>query len=116
MSSTIEKETIEEPQQPSRTASQDLGEQGPSAEIDSEKNAHADVRLTLSRTVSGPPYTIFNQHTKMFIVLSVSVCSLISPFGATTFYPALNVLAAELNVTPSLINLGLTTYMVRPLR
>ena len=70
----------------------------------------------LSRVVSGPPYTIFGPRAKMFIVLSVSVSSLISPFGATTFYPALNVLAHQLHVTPTLMNLSLTTYMVsRPL-
>lgn len=70
--------------------------------------------LGLSRTVSsGLPYTIYNYKTKMFIVASVSVSSLISPFGATTFYPALNTLADQLNVTPTMVNLSLTTYMVR---
>lgn len=49
----------------------------------------------------------------MFIVIAVSISSLISPFGATTFYPALDVIAEDLNVTPTLINLSLTTYMVR---
>lgn len=70
--------------------------------------------LGLSRTVSsGPPYTIYNHTTKMFILASVSVSSLISPFGATTFYPALNTLAEQLDVTPTMVNLSLTTYMVR---
>ena len=68
-------------------------------------------RPDLNRVVSGPPYTIFSPKTKMFIVLSVSVSGLISPFGAVTFYPALNVLAEQLNVTPSMINIALTTYM-----
>ncbi len=72
-----------------------------------------EPRIELSRTVSsGPPYTIFSHRAKMFIVVSVSVSSLISPFGATTFYPALNVLAKQLNVSPTLVNLALTTYMV----
>lgn len=67
---------------------------------------------SLSRTLSGPPYSIYSPRAKSFIVAMVSVSSLISPFGATTFYPALDVLAAMLHVTPSLINLALTTYMV----
>jgi hypothetical protein len=76
---------------------------------------HPGVGMQLTRTVStGPPYSIFSHRAKMFIILSVSVSSLISPFGATTFYPALNVLARELNVTPTLVNLALTTYMVLP--
>ena len=71
-----------------------------------------DLKPQLSRVSTGPPYTIFGQKAKLFIVMSVSVSSLISPFGATTFYPALNVLARQLNVTPTQINLALTTYMV----
>ncbi|KAK1088479.1 hypothetical protein LTR33_000520 [Friedmanniomyces endolithicus] len=71
-----------------------------------------DYRPQLARTLSAPPYTIFTHRTKMFIVASVSISSLISPFGATTFYPALNDLARDLHVTPTLINLGLTTYMI----
>jgi multidrug resistance protein len=67
----------------------------------------------LIRTVSAAPYTIFNRHTRFFILVSVSISSLISPLGATTFYPALDVLAKDLHVTPTLINLSLTTYMVR---
>ncbi|TKA75443.1 hypothetical protein B0A55_04884 [Friedmanniomyces simplex] len=71
-----------------------------------------DYRPQLARTPSAPPYTIFTHRTKMFIVASVSISSLISPFGATTFYPALNDLAQDLHVTPTLINLSLTTYMI----
>ncbi|KAF2765468.1 MFS general substrate transporter [Teratosphaeria nubilosa] len=66
----------------------------------------------LERVVSGPPYTIFSPASRLFIVITVSLSALISPFGATTFYPALDVLADELHVTPSLINLSLTTYMI----
>ena len=67
----------------------------------------------LALVPSGPPYTIFSSRMKTFILISVSISSLISPFGATTFYPALDVLAEDLHVTPTLINLSLTTYMVR---
>ncbi|EME45832.1 hypothetical protein DOTSEDRAFT_71507 [Dothistroma septosporum NZE10] len=69
-------------------------------------------RLQLQRTVSGPPYTIFTPRAKLFIVIAVSVSSLISPFGATTFYPALDTIADDYGVSPTLINLSLTTYMI----
>lgn len=62
--------------------------------------------------MSGPPYTIFTPKAKMFIVIAVSISSLISPFGATTFYPALDTIADDYGVSPTLINLSLTTYMV----
>jgi multidrug resistance protein len=80
-----------------------------SPDIDVERDGQ---NLELNRTVSGPPYTIFSPRAKIFIVASVSVSSLISPFGATTFYPALNVLADQLHVTPTLMNLALTAYMI----
>ncbi|KAK5678075.1 hypothetical protein LTS10_009244 [Elasticomyces elasticus] len=84
----------------------------PKAHSERSLSSQDDFRPQLTRTVSAPPYTIFNHSNKMFIVASVSISSLISPFGATTFYPALNSLAADLHVTPTLINLSLTTYMI----
>lgn len=93
---------VEPPEQGSRDESGDV-------DVDVEQN---EIRPALSRATTGPPYTIFSPKAKMFIVLSVSISGLISPFGAVTFYPALNVLAKELNVTPSMINIALTTYMV----
>lgn len=102
------KELIEEEQAPVRQLSHDSSQEEAYQQPDLEKDA---ATQDLSRVVSGPPYTIFSHRTKLFIVAAVSISSLISPFGATTFYPALNVLAADLHVTPSLINLSLTTYM-----
>lgn len=84
--------------------------QAESVASESENNDH-DI-LELQRTVTGPPYSIFTPRAKIFIVVAVSISSLISPFGATTFYPALDSIARDLNVTPTLINLSLTTYMV----
>ncbi|KAF2670779.1 MFS general substrate transporter [Microthyrium microscopicum] len=69
-------------------------------------------RPDLSRVQTGPPYSIFSKKAKMFIVAAVSVTALISPFAATLFYPALNVLSKQLNVSASLVNLSVTTYMI----
>ncbi|KAM3422399.1 hypothetical protein BST61_g2751 [Cercospora zeina] len=77
----------------------------------SERNG-SERGLELERTTTGPPYSIFTPRAKIFIVMAVSVSSLISPFGATTFLPALDPLARDLHVTPTLINLSLTTYMI----
>lgn len=88
--------------------------ESPAERDPNEKQQRQDEgpRLELQRTISGPPYSIFTPRAKMFIVVAVSISSLISPFGATTFYPALDVIAKDLGVTPTLINLSLTTYMV----
>lgn len=66
----------------------------------------------LQRQVSGPPYSVFTRGEKVWITFLVSVSALISPFGATTFYPALNVLSDVLHVTPTMTNISITTYMV----
>jgi hypothetical protein len=67
----------------------------------------------LVREISGPPYSIFGPGTKMWIIFLVSISALISPFAATTYYPALNVLSDVLHVTPTMVNISITTLMVR---
>jgi hypothetical protein len=115
-------------------------------QIEAQNDSDAN---SLSRVISGPPYSIFSDKTKAFIVfmgkshhfisarsqsranslrislftnartslltriLPVCLSALISPFAATLFYPALNVLAEQLHVSDSLVNLSITTYMVR---
>ena len=77
-----------------------------------EPEANDDDLEKLDRIPSEAPYTIFDSRTKAFITFTVSMAALISPFAATLYYPSLNPLAKALHVTPSLINLSITTYMV----
>ncbi|KAF2109371.1 major facilitator superfamily domain-containing protein [Lophiotrema nucula] len=81
----------------------------PSSRLDVERTP---TRSSLHRTVSGPPYSIFSNRMKMWIVFLVAISALISPFGATLFYPVLNVLSDELHVSPAMINISITTYMI----
>jgi hypothetical protein len=80
--------------------------------VDSNGEEVSNDIEALSRVPSEPPFTIFNQKTRIFIVFMVAVSALISPFAATLYYPALNPLAQELHVSSSLINFSITTYMV----
>jgi hypothetical protein len=80
-----------------------------SQELDLEKNG---PRETLQRQVSGPPYSVFSSRMKTWIIFLVSISALISPFGATTVLPALNVLTDVLDITPTKANISITTYMV----
>lgn len=88
---------------------QDIQDTVPAQELDVEKNEPVE---TLQRQASGPPYTVFGKGMKIWIIFLVSVSALISPFGATTFLPALNVLSDILEVTPTQTNIAITTYMV----
>jgi hypothetical protein len=57
-------------------------------------------------------YSIFSLNEKRFVVLLASVAALFSPLSATVYFPALNTLANDLDVSDTLINLTITTYMV----
>jgi hypothetical protein len=78
-------------------------------EVHLEKSGHLH---RLQRQPSEPPFTIWGRGSKIWIIFLVSVSALISPFGATTFFPALNVLTGVLDITPTQLNLSITTYMV----
>jgi hypothetical protein len=69
----------------------------------------------LRHEVSAPPYSIFSPGMKAWIVFLVSVSALISPFGAATYFPALNVLSEVLHISPAMTNVSITTYMVSSL-
>lgn len=78
--------------------------------VDAEKDAG---HTALERQLSGPPYSTFSPRMKIWIISLVSISALISPFGATLFYPVLNLLSDVLHVTPAMTNVAITTYMVR---
>ena len=64
-------------------------------------------------TDSGPLYSVFTKNQKIFIVFMASWAGFFSPVSGQIYFPALNALARDLHVSNSLINLTLTSYMVR---
>ena len=72
-----------------------------------------DSSSSLPEPSSEPVYTIFGPTAKVFIVASVAISALISPWGANMFWPAFNLICEELHITPTQVNLSTTTYMVR---
>lgn len=58
------------------------------------------------------PYTLFGPRETIVIVIIASLAALFSPLSANIYYPALNILASDLNVSLSLINLTITSYLV----
>ncbi|XDG06658.1 hypothetical protein ABKA04_006273 [Annulohypoxylon sp. FPYF3050] len=59
-----------------------------------------------------PNYTTFTEWEKRGIVIGAAIGAFFSPLTAQIYLPALNVLAAEFDVTVSQINLTVTTYMI----
>lgn len=59
-----------------------------------------------------PPYSTFTTGEKRMIVLAAALAAFFSPLTGQIYFPALNVIAKDFNVTASQINLTVTTYMV----
>lgn len=61
---------------------------------------------------NGPPFSVFSRQQKRFIVVMASWAGFFSPVSGNIYFPALNSLSRDLNVSISLINLTLTSYMI----
>ena len=63
-------------------------------------------------TTNSPPWSIFTKGQKRFIVFMVALAGFFSPLSANIYFPALNSLARDFNVSSGVINLTLTSYMI----
>lgn len=88
---------------PASTGSQPANEEAIAEDGDLEE-------LTAIRT--GPPYSVFSKRQKQYLVFMVTVAAFISPTSANIYFPALNPLARDLNVSDALINVTLTSFMI----
>lgn len=74
-----------------------------------EGSEDPELALALTQT---PVFSVFTLSQKRYIVLMVAMAGFFSPLSANIYFPALNTLAAEFNVSNSVINLTLTSYMI----
>jgi hypothetical protein len=58
-------------------------------------------------------YSVFTDSQRRYIVFMASWAGFFSPVSSQIYFPALNTLAKDLHVSNSLINLTLTSYMVK---
>ncbi|KAE8344410.1 hypothetical protein BDV24DRAFT_171877 [Aspergillus arachidicola] len=82
--------------------SQGAAEDGPLTEITPLLQSHPGKER----------YSVFSTRQKRLIILTAAIASTFSPISANIYYPALNSIAADLDVTSSKINLTITTYMI----
>lgn len=59
-----------------------------------------------------PPYTIFTDCQRRYIVFTAAGAALFSAAAPQIYYPVLNVLAEDFDVSVTAINLTVTSYMV----
>lgn len=84
----------------------------PSAGLKSEDTEAQNSNLAVSRTISQRPYTAFSPSAKWFIVIMTASASFFSPLSGQIYFPVLPILTDEYNLSPSLINVSITTYMI----
>ena len=58
------------------------------------------------------PYSIFTSKQKALIITIVSIAATFSAFASNIYFPAIPAIAIDLSVTPELINLTVTSYMI----
>lgn len=58
------------------------------------------------------PYSIFTINQKRFVVCLAAMGAFFSAISANIYFPALNPIATQFNVSPALINLTLTGYQI----
>ncbi|KOS20404.1 Quinidine resistance protein 1 [Escovopsis weberi] len=58
------------------------------------------------------PFTIFDKPQKALIVFLVSTAATFSGFASNIYFPALPTVARDFNVSPELINLTVTSYLI----
>jgi hypothetical protein len=63
-------------------------------------------------SASDPAYSVFSKREKIFIAIMASVSTFFSPLSANIYFPALNTIAVDLQISDTLVNLTVTTYMV----
>lgn len=84
--------------------------------IEHEKDTLADIEaqnLTKTATVkTDKPYTAFSEYQKWFIVCIASAASFFSPLSGQIYFPVLPVLTKKYNLSSSLLNVSVTTYMI----
>lgn len=61
---------------------------------------------------AGQRHSVFSPKQKTVIVILASIAAFFSPLSANIYFPALNTIAHDLNVSNSRINLTVTTYLV----
>lgn len=59
-----------------------------------------------------PAHSAFNSRHKQFIVLMVTLASFFSPLSGQIYYPVMPTLVKSYHLTPALVNLTITTYMI----
>jgi hypothetical protein len=66
--------------------------------------------------VDDKPYSVFTHNEKSIIIVCAGLCAFFSPISGQIYFPSLHAIAANLQVSSSLVNLTITTYLMSTIR
>lgn len=58
------------------------------------------------------PFSVFTKAQRRFVIFTAALTTLLPPLTASIYYPVITMLARDLNVSLTDINLTITTYLV----
>ena len=85
---------------------------GSTIEDGRQEDPARDLEQLATVSTNGPAYTVFSSRQVWFIIGMASWAGFFSPVSGNIYFPALNTLARDLDVSSTLINLTLTSYMI----
>ncbi|KAK5124378.1 hypothetical protein LTR85_001595 [Meristemomyces frigidus] len=74
--------------------------------------AQPHIQTQMSETVADEDFSVFIVAQKRAIILTGSLAGWFSPMSGSIYYPALNQIAGDLNVSNAKITLTVTTYLI----
>jgi hypothetical protein len=72
-----------------------------------------NIEMGDAQASTEPTFSIFSKWQRVTFVYIASVAAFTSPVSSSIYYPAMEILADDLNTTLTNISLTITTYMVR---
>ncbi|KAJ6258460.1 hypothetical protein Dda_6501 [Drechslerella dactyloides] len=84
----------------------------PEKDIPIEKADEGGDATAVAQEPAGPPYSIFTEAQKRWIVFLATIAAFFSPFSSTIYLPALLPVQKDLGISSTEVNLSLTTYLI----
>jgi multidrug resistance protein len=111
MPSTNDNGEDKEPTAATNTLPNDNDAHGPPAEFVPEAQLET-TEVAPAPEEPQPLFSAFTKRQRLFIVIMVSLASFFSPLSGQIYYPVMPTLVKNYQLTPALINLTITTYMI----
>jgi hypothetical protein len=93
-------------------ATNKLEHEKPSSGVQYTEKDHARTTADIGASAADVPYCILPEGEKIFLMIICSIAGMVSPMSSSVYFPALNNIGNDLNVSTSLMNLTVTTYLV----